>query len=369
MKLPFETNTLKKTDPLIFFAVVPLLIMGVLFIESADGPARASKQLMWIGVGLGVFAAVASYDYLKLLKASSVLYVITLLSLVALLMLPPMVKGNSARSWFRIRGFSIQPSELMKIFVVLVMAHYLMYRRNYRRMLGLVVPFLLALVPMVLVLKQPDLGSAVIFVPIAFAMLYVAAARLKHLLAVVGMGLGVSFYGWFYVLSPYQKMRIESWQNPEKFLGREAYQLLASLMSIGTGCVTGKGRGSGIMSKVVPENHTDFIFSVIAEEWGFIGSMFLLACFFLLLVAGVGIALRTREPAGRLIAAGIVALFAAEIIINLYVAMGFFPTTGIALPFVSYGGSSMVSSFFALGLLANVGAKQYPVFADDDFSG
>ena len=354
-----------RADRLLLFAAAGLAAYGAVFVTSAG--ENFYKHLLWIAIGLTGFLVAFLVDYRIFLKHAYPIFAFSLFTLVAVLFTRPI---NGASSWFKMGGISIQPSEFMKLAFVLALAKYLMYRNNYRRLEGLTIPLLVALVPLGLILRQPDLGTAMVFVPILFAMLYAAGSRLRHLSLVSAGGVAGLAGLWLWAMKPYQQTRIHAWLNPELYRLREAWQLIHSQIAIGSGGFAGKGLGWGTIHKLhlLPEAHTDFIFAVVAEEWGLVGAMGLIALVLLLGFAGVRIATRVREPAGRLVAVGLTVMFLAQSLINISVAVGLLPTTGITLPFVSYGGSSMLASFVALGLIANIGARRVLVLAPDDFA-
>jgi cell division protein FtsW (lipid II flippase) len=270
----------------------------------------------------------------------------------------------------------------MKISFVLLLARYLRYRSNYRALPGLLPPFALALAPLVLILKQPDLGMAMLFLPVLFAMLFVAGAKIKHLAMIVGTGIVLAPFIWFCgakqmpvlkhfpeIIKPYQRERMRAFldeDNPAE-RQRKAYQTYRAMVAFASGGMLGKGFGTIPVGKFVPEAHNDMIFALIGEQFGFIGAAIMLIAYLALFAAGVEISSETREPFGRLIAVGIVATLACQSFINLMVCTGLFPVTGITLPFVSYGGSSMVVSFMSAGLLLNVGQNRPMVMAADAF--
>jgi rod shape determining protein RodA len=267
--------------------------------------------------------------------------------------------------------FNLEPSELMKPILILTLAYYLMYRDSYKKLTGLAVPLVLAMVPLVLILKQPALGMALAFSPVVFIMLFAAGARLRHLLLMVFCGGCGMTAMWFTVLKEFQKKRVLAWLYPEEYRLGEAWQLLRSESAIGSGGFLGKGWGASSQANLtlLPEKHTDFIFAVVSEEGGFFMAALLIFLFVCIAVSALGIAARTREPAGRLIVVGCVAILCSQVFINTGVATGLLPTTGLTLPFVSYGGSSMISAFMCIGLIINVGAAQEPVLAKEDFAG
>ncbi|MFH0937715.1 MAG: FtsW/RodA/SpoVE family cell cycle protein [Planctomycetota bacterium] len=366
---PFAS--LKRADFFLLGCIVLIVIIGWCFVASAtrsipDGTGFIARQTLFIGIGIVIFVVLQKTPYLLILRYAPLLYLIGLLLLCGVFATRPV---NGAHSWYNLYFFKLQPSELMKPIVILTLAHYLMYRDSYKRIFGLFVPLVLTLVPMLLILKQPDFGTFLTFAPIFLAMLFAAGARIRHLLLMLLCGFGSMVLMWFTVIKDYQKRRVFAWLDPEQYRLGEAWQLLRSETAIGSGGFFGTGLWHSSQSglNLLPEKHTDFIFAVIAEEGGFVFAGLLLALVFLVALSGFGIAVRTREPAGRLIAVGCVTILCAQVLINSGVALGLLPTTGLTFPFVSYGGSSIISSFICLGLLVNVGATQEPVLAKEAF--
>jgi len=351
-----------------------LFVIGWIFIASATRGSSegwcsglALRQLVFLAIGLAAFVAVQRVHYLTLLNWAPALYLACLLMLCAVFLTRPV---NGARSWFDLYVFKLQPAELMKPVLILTLAYYLMYRDSYKRLSGLAVPLVLCFVPLALILKQPDLGTALTLVPVVFAMLYAAAARLWHL-GLLTLAGGAGLVGlWFTVMKEYQKRRVLAWLNPEEYKLSEAWQLLKAESAIGSGGCLGTGWGTSAKSGLnfLPEKHTDFIFAVAAEEGGFVTSVLLLAVLGLLTFGALNIAARTREPAGRLIAVGMALLLGGQALINMGVAVGLLPTTGLTFPLVSYGGSSLISSWLCLGLLINVGVRQEPILGRETFA-
>jgi cell division protein FtsW (lipid II flippase) len=285
----------------------------------------------------------------------------------------------------------------MKIAFILVLARYLRFRSNYRTVWGLMAPFGLAAVPLALILKQPDLGTAITFFPALFAMLFIAGAKKRHLLAIVGMGMALAPFLWFsgkhiikekdgstricpscpnvpilnhlpQFVKHYQRDRVFAMISTKSAAMRDvSYQQNAALTAMGSGGIAGKGIGVIPMGKHVPEGHNDMIFSLIGEQFGFFGSAVVLAAYIVLFAAGIEISASTREPFGRLIALGIVAILAGQTFVNIMVTVKLMPVTGITLPFISYGGSSLLASFMAAGLLLNVGQNRPIVMANNAF--
>jgi rod shape determining protein RodA len=295
----------------------------------------------------------------------------------------PVIKG--AHPWIKFGQFSLQPAELTKIAFLMVLARYLRFRENYRTLKGLVPPFMLALCPIALILKQPDLGTALTFIPALFAMLFVAGARMWHLAAVLAAGVAVAPIMWLAgpppdgpglpvlkylpaMVKPYQRARVQAmFRKDARTLSATGYQQEHALIAFGSGGVTGKGAGDIPVGKWVPESHNDMVFALIGEQFGLFGAAVVLGAYGVLFAAGVEIAGSTREPFGRLLALGIVSLLAGQTFLNLLVCLRLMPVTGITLPFVSYGGSSLVASFMAAGLLLNIGQNRPLVIAKDAF--
>jgi cell division protein FtsW (lipid II flippase) len=372
-------------------AVTVLSALGVMSIW-VDSPADGPKQLVFLAVAVAVMAVIQGVNYVILGRYAWVLFFISIILIGYTLLgglaekhfhtIPGVHSIKGACCWITFPGgVSFEPSELMKISFILVLARYLRFRDNYRTMTGLLTPFLLTLIPVVLILRQPDLGVAALFVPALFTMLFVAGAKIKHLLAIVGMGLVLIPLLWLCgdpnvplfqdlpaVVQPYQRDRLAGMLNKDPKTVRETgYQQMRALIAMGSGGATGKGPGEIPVGRHVPEAHNDMIFAIIGEQFGFVGSIAVFTAYIVLFIAGIEIAASTREPFGRLVAIGIVAILAAQAILNLSVVMRLFPVTGVTLPFVSYGGSSLVASYIAAGFLLNIGQNRPLVIARDSF--
>ncbi|MEB2308660.1 MAG: rod shape-determining protein RodA [Candidatus Brocadiaceae bacterium] len=345
----------KNFDWLMFPLICIILAVGIFFVWSASSEKFVLKQLIWILMGFTLFFILLSFDYLSFANHAYIIYGGVLFLLIVLLAFGGSVKGT--QRWLSIGSFSIQPSEFMKITIVLTLARFLRYKKYGLGLFDIGISLLLTLVPMVLIVKQPDLGTALIMLPILLFMLYTAGIRLSYLLLFIGAGLAISPLLWMFVLKSYQKLRIIGFLWPEKTTDWGAgYHRLQSLIAIGSGGLLGAGWGNGTQNqmKFLPERHTDFIFAVIAEEWGFLRACFVLLLYMIFLTCGIGIARNTREPCGRLIVVGLVTMFATQIVVNVCMTLGIAPIVGITLPFVSYGGSSMLTSFIALSIIFNV---------------
>ncbi len=370
----------------ILVAVMVLACLGVLTIW-ADMPALGKRQLIFFAVAVGCMAAFQVVDYRIIGKYAGWFYLgaavlIGYTVLGSKITVPGVTARNAAYNWIDFGPFALQPSELMKVAFVMVLARYLRFRSNYRTLPGLVPPFLLAAFPILLILKQPDLGTALVFIPTLFAMLYVAGAKLKHLFGVVGMGLAVCPFLWLSglegvpvfehlpsVVKEYQRDRVYAMftDDPEVQEGGTGMQQHRGLIALGTGGIFGRGLGEISAGKRVPESHNDFIVTLIGEQFGFVGSVIVIGAYLTIFFVGFEIAGSTREPFGRLAAIGVVTLLASQTFINLMVALKLMPVTGVTLPFVSSGGSSLIASFMSIGLLINIGQKRPIVMGRESF--
>lgn len=358
----------RRIDWIVLGCALAIAGLGLVFLRSAN-PAFFGKQIQWLAMGLAALAFMFAVPYQRWVEHAWEIYGGALALLVIVLGMPAI---NHAHSWIKVPGlgFQIQPAEIMKLALILVLARFLMHREDQPKATGLIAPFLLMLIPMGLILKQPDLGTALLLPPTLLCVVYASGARLAHLAAVCASGLFAAVPMWF-LMKGYQKRRVLAFLDPESYEAHEAYQLLMSLAAIGSGGWTGQGLGRGTQNSLslLPEKHNDFIFGVIAEEGGFVTAAALMALFLLMIWAGLHIARNTREPAGRLIAVGVTCMLGIQVIINIGVVTASLPTTGITLPLVSYGGSSMLVTFAMIGLLLNVGASRPIVMRPESFTG
>ncbi len=260
---------------------------------------------------------------------------------------------------------SIQVSEFTKIAYILALAAYLRFRTNYRSLPGLLGPFILTLVPVGLILKEPDLGTSLLFLPTLFVLLFVAGAKLRHLALILVLGLAAipAFY-FSPLMNPYQRSRIQALfkqsEEDERWRLNAGYQLNQSKIALGSGRFAGQGFREGAFFKhdLLPEEHNDFIFAVIGHQWGFLGSAMVLTCYTLIIAAGLTIASITKDARGRLVAVGICAMIFTQALINIGMTVGLMPITGMSLPFASMGGSGLISNYVAIGLLADVARRE-----------
>jgi rod shape determining protein RodA len=360
----------ERIDWMLIGSVAAIVAFSVVYVSSAartapgeSGAVYGLKQAIYALLGAGLCLAMQRVHYLTILRHAPVLYCVAIALLVGVFFTRA-VKG--AHCWYDLYVIKFEPSEMAKPILIIALAYYLMYRDSYKTLQGLIVPFLLAMIPLALIVKQPYLGGAMAFAPVIFVMLFAAGARLWHLGLTCLAGAAGMTLMWFQLMQDYQKLRILAWLDPDAHHQGAAWQQSHSIMAVGAGGFWGAGWGNA--GQNLPERHTDFIFAVVGEEGGFLAASALLLLVFVAALSGLGIAARTREPAGRLIAVGCVTVFCAQVLINVSIALGLLPTTGLTLPFVSYGGSSMISSFIILGLLLNIGSQREVVLAKEDFA-
>jgi len=325
------------------------------------------KQTLFAMLGLLLFILILKWNYYSFRTYSYVFYVILLVMIIGIMLMGTTTYGS--KRWIYVSGFAFQPSEFMKIVTVLVLAQYLMHKTNVARLTGLFIPSVLALAPMLLILVQPDLGTSFVFLPILFIMVYVAGARVKYLLITVLIGMMFVPVAYFFLMKDYQKSRVQVFLNPSKSPTADGYHLLQSRIAVGTGGLLGASWGDegDAPTVFVPAQHTDFIFTIIAEKWGFVGATIVLLLYFMLFASSLFFAGTTREPYGRLIIVGITAYLITQVLVNVSMTIGLAPITGITLPLLSYGGSSLTSTFIALGFIVNIRSKQIPTFSSRDF--
>jgi rod shape determining protein RodA len=321
------------------------------------------RQLLNLGLGLAGMVVVALVDYRRLQAWAGVVFGAVVLVL-GLVLTPLGSTSNGAQSWFSLGAYQVQPSEYAKVAMIVVLAAVFGSAREPPGLRRLAVGLAAVAVVCGLILLQPDFGTFMVFVPILFGVLLVGGVRLRWLLVLALVG-SVGVVGMFKlnVLKEYQKERLTAFIDPSADPDGRGYTYNArqALIAIGSGGVTGKGylRGTQTNLQYVPEQKTDFVFTVVGEELGFAGAMLLLALLALLAWRGLRIAAVARDPFGTLIAAGVVAMLVFQAFVNIGMTIGIMPITGIPLPFVSYGGSSLVSSFLAVGLLENVHMRRY----------
>lgn len=424
-------------------AMVSLLIVGVLAVRVAERvdphtEGITTRQIVWASIGLTAFVAATLVDYRRIGRWSFALFALTLVLLCVVFLLPA---RRGSHRWIYVPGLSainLQPSEVAKLTFIMALAWYLRYRDSYRRLVGLIIPFGITLVPLGLILLEPDLGTSLLLLPTLMIMLFMAGAKLWHLGVVVAMGAAVvlapapravdmdaftrqiehfsvrrigplrlysvdepdsdALSAWLHVpvtpvaytrvrwgdgqaydlqplsvriMADRQADRIEGWlrQGDPRVRSNMGFQQRQSMMTLGSGQLAGAVRWNEVNTyfRMLPDDHTDFIFSVVGGQMGFLGCAGVIALYAVIFVFGADIALSTVDPFGRLLSVGVLALLAAQVFINVGMTIGLMPITGMTLPLVSYGGSSLLVNCAALGLLVNVGQRRVVSLAPEPF--
>ncbi len=355
---------LRDLDWVLLSALAAVLALGLLTLYSASQQSGLEttatyclRQTVWVLIGLCFMCAAIVIDYHRFVAFAPVIYAAVLVGLIAVLVIPS--QGQRAQRWLSLGPVQVQPSELCKVAVVLLLARYLdtvkIKIKHLRYFIGAIVLFGL---PLMLITVEPDLGTAMVFVPVVLVMLYLAGSKTKHIVWLGVLGLVSSPVLWHF-LRDYQKMRLVAFIKPEVDPLGWGYQTIQSTIAVGSGKFLGKGWLQGTQARLnfLPAQHTDFIFSVYTEEWGFVGATVLLGLLCLIVGRGLRIALQARDFSGNILAAGLITMLACHFLINVAVVLGLMPVTGLPLPFMSYGGSSLVSMMTLVGLVLNVGAR------------
>ncbi|MDR2017940.1 MAG: rod shape-determining protein RodA [Syntrophobacterales bacterium] len=320
------------------------------------------KQLAAFLVGLVIIAIILRFDYRVITYQSKWLYW-SALFLIVLVLVVGMIAGG-ARRWINIFGISLQPSEFMKPVLVVFLANILYQKKKENMVLGLkgiAGPILWTLIPFFLIVKQPDLGTGIIILFTSLIMLWFVGLK-KSTYAILGcVGVAASFIVWKILLKPYQKMRIFSFINIDADPSGFGYHAKQAMIAVGSGKFLGKGYMAGTQHKLqfIPEHHTDFIFTVFGEEWGFVGSIIFFILFISFIYRGIKVAMNAHDELGSIIAFGMTTIIYLQFTINVLMAMHLAPVVGIPLPFVSYGGSSLLSVLASVGFLLNISMRRY----------
>lgn len=321
------------------------------------------KQLSLFLAGIVLLIVILCFDYHELETFGYLFYFIVLLLLLYAEFFGNTIAGTTR--WINLGFFMLQPSEPAKLTLVIVLTSYYAkgeITKGYR-LRDLVMPGILTLIPFLLILIQPDLGTGMMLIILAVTISLLVKIRWPTIAILGGIGAACAVIGWVYVLKDYQRKRIETFLNPESDPANHGYQIMQSKIAVGSGRMLGKGFLEGTQGHLhfLPERHTDFAFSVWAEEWGFIGSLFFLSCYFFMLLWGLNIALNARDKFGSLLAYGLVMLIFWQAVINLFMIMGSLPVVGIPLPLYSYGGSSLLTTVISIAILMNIRMRSFPL--------
>ena len=367
--------TSAKTPKLLLFCALVLVLIGCIAIARYDdltgGSGRLLKrQIVWAVVAIGAGLIVAMVDYRVFIRFAYPLFFLSILLLIAVYFTHPI---NNARRWLRFGPVGIQPSEFAKIAYLFAVGRFLMYRADQRQLVGLVMPLLLTLIPVVLILREPDLGTSMVFLPLFFVVAFVAGARRRDLIGAILVGLAIVPFFWT-LMSAEQRSRVTSlFDQPAvgQKVDDDGYQLdrakqLAALGGMWGSVISGQVSDDPAAYRL-PEAQSDFVACVIAERFGVLGLAVLFVLYATMISQGLHVSASCREPFGRMLAAGLMAIFAIEVTINVGMTVGLLPVTGLALPLVSYGGSSLTAHAIMIGLVISVARHPGYDIADEPF--
>jgi rod shape determining protein RodA len=370
--LSAERRPIRHLDGVLLLTLALLSAVSLLAVYSATHQSQLQfasdptfylrRQLTWMALGVVLLLLVALFDY-RFFKIYAAFLYVAVLALLVLVQTPLGTNVKGAQRWFEIAGFQAAPSEYMKIALILMLAAVLSEVRDAELFLPDVVrATFIAAVPMALVFLQPDIGTSIVLAAILVGVLVVAGARSRHL-AVLAVAAVVLSVGAFQlgIIKDYQITRLTGFLDPANDPQASGYNRNQAEIAIGAGGVLGRGYLGGTQTNLdfVPEQHTDFIFTVIGEEFGFVGAAFVIVLFAILIWRAIRISYLAKDPFGTYVAAGIASMFAIQMFVNIGMVIGIMPITGIPLPFVSYGGSAMLANFVAGGLLLNIHMRRF----------
>jgi rod shape determining protein RodA len=359
----------KKFDWILVAAVIPILAVGLITMYSFSGQEGVfDRQLIWVVLSLIVFFSFSFFDFrfLKNTKLLLILFGIGNGLLLLLFVLGSTVKG--ATSWLDFGAFSLQPADFMKLVLILMLAKYFSRRHiEIKHLKHIFVSSVYMFIPFVLVFFQPDFGSAIVLFMIWFGMILVSGISKKHLFGLIALGI-VAFLGlWLFVFAPYQRARIVSFLHPLEDIQGTGYNAYQSTIAVGSGQLLGKGIGYGTQSRLnfLPEYETDFIFAAFSEEWGFVGSVFLIALYGVVMWRLLRISLYSSSNFESLFGIGVVIYLMTHITVNMGMNIGLMPVTGIPLPFMSQGGSHLLVEMMSIGIVMSFKRHARSVHKDE----
>ena len=364
-----QTSEEKRPDIILLVITLILVTVGTAMIYSSssilamerfkDAQYFLKKQILFVLLGLSVMVLLTKFDYHRLKRWAYPGIALSVILLMLIFIPHVGIRAGGARRWLNLVLFSFQVTEMVKICIVLFLAHYLTRKVNYITTFsrGILIPLLVTLFIIVLIALEPDFGTAVIMALIMMLMLYLSGSRLRHLAVLVAFLIPAAV--WMVAFKSYRLERLKIFLNPWNDPGNKGFQIIQSLLSFGSGGTFGVGIGDGMQKLFyLPEPHTDFILSVIAEESGFLGVAIVIFLFGVLVVRGFFISFKAPDLFGTLLAAGLTMVIALEAFINIAGVMGLIPLKGLTLPFLSYGGTSLIMSLVAVGILLNISSHE-----------
>ena len=336
--------------------IVTLALINLNSAGAGDWTGKIQTQIRWLGLGTIAAIITASLDYRILHRFAYLAYAFGL----GLLGLVPLVgvMRNEARRWLEFGDYQFQPSELMKILLIIALARYIsdLPPKEHKRLRHLIVPFAMFLIPVVLIVKQPDLSTGIICILVSMTILALTELTLKSILALLVSGVAMFMLGWGFFMHKYQRSRIDVWLNPEAYADNEGYQTIQAMIGVGNGGFLGRGVGKGTQNGLdfLPYGDTDFPFAVYAEEWGFVGSAMVLVMFLCLVLWSINLASQARDRFGALLCIGVASLFFFHVTLNVGMVLQLVPVTGITIPLFSLGGSNALAMLLGIGILMSV---------------
>lgn len=367
------TSSFKNFDYFVFIAVIFITAFGLIALYSATGIHQDNaklpklhpmvyKQIVAVAIGLIISLIISSLDYKDFKTLGAILYVASILLLILVLFIGTGTEKWNAKSWINIPlAGSMQPSELAKIaFIVIIAIFFERIKEGQMNSKDIIKLLILIGLPICLVLKQPDTGTAMVFMFILLIMMFICGLPYKYVVTgIIAFVLSLPLL-WFFILKPFQKFRILVYLNPELDKNGRGFQVYRSKLTIGSGRIYGEGLGYGVQnrSNSVPIKESDFILTVIGQEFGLIGTMILLVLVFFLLIRCLYIASKARDSYGSFLVLGVTAMFAFHYFENISMCIGVLPVTGIPLPFISQGGSAMVTNYMAIGIVLSVSMRR-----------
>jgi rod shape determining protein RodA len=358
-------NFFKKTDPVLIITVLAIIFISFLSLYSTSHqPGRDAikpyflQQFIWFILSLCVCVLFIKFGYQRWLDYSYIILAVNVLMLLAVLFLGDPRYG--AKRWLSMGLFSLQPSELCKVSFLLALTKFVSDNKDtIKDMKTIAASLILCLIPALLIMKQPDLGTALVFLPVFFVVLFVGGAKIRHLMFILMVGAASTPFLWN-MLKAYQKKRLLVFLDPNIDPLGAGYTIIQSRIAIGSGGLFGRGWLSGTQNQLnfLPERHTDFIFSVIGEEWGFVGCFMLLGLFLVLIKRLLAIADLTSDHAGKLLISGIATIIWLQVFVNIGMTIGLMPVVGLPLPLVSYGGSNFLTIMILISLAISVRGKR-----------
>jgi len=353
----FDKRLLEDIDWWLLLSLLLIMLLGFVNLCSASAAAGYPfqwKQCQWYVAGSVLMFAAMAFDYRKLSAYWMHIYVLTVLMLLLVMFIGKSVSGS--QRWISLGFINLQPSEFAKLLMVIVISSFFAQEdKDQYGLLDLWKPLLLVLLPVLLIVKQPDLGTGLLVLGIFASLVYYARLKWSSFIIILGMGLAAFPLLWKF-MKPYQRRRVEIFLNPESDPFGAGWHVLQSKIAVGSGQLIGKGfmKGTQAQLNFLPEVHTDFAFSIWSEEWGFIGAIILIGIYFFFLSRCLSVAQNARDRFGSFLAFGITAMIFWQLLINVCMVLGLMPVVGIPLPLVSYGGSSVLTTLVGVGLIMNV---------------